>query len=170
MEPDLDFRSSDGTLAVTLPSSRLDEMLAHCRAAGDAETGGILIGRYTERLDRAVVTEITGPPGDSRATRTGFRRGVRGLRALVSTVWRERGEFYLGEWHFHPGASASPSDVDRAQMRAFAANSLHQCPEPILVVIGGDPETEWDLSASVTRDEELIALGLAFRVPDIGQQ
>jgi hypothetical protein len=55
-------------------------------------------------------------------------------------------------------------------MRAFAANSLHQCPEPILVVIGGDPETEWDLSASVTRDEELIALGLAFRVPDIGQQ
>ena len=158
MVADLEFASADRRFGLRLPAGLLDEILGYCRAAIGVETGGILIGRYDTAHDCALVTQVTGPPADSRASRSSFTRGVRGLRRLVLRVWRDRGEYYVGEWHFHPGGSPNPSGIDRAQMRAFAENPAHRCPEPILVIVGGDPATDCRISASVTALGEMIPM------------
>jgi hypothetical protein len=124
---------------VTLEDAAHQEILGRCRAAGGSETGGILIGRYSDWRDRAIVIEATGPPGGSRRSRLAFWRGFRGLTTLLLSRWTEAGTHYLGEWHFHPFLPAHPSKTDIDQMRAFANDPAYRCPRPILVVVGGDP-------------------------------
>ncbi|MBV8526819.1 MAG: Mov34/MPN/PAD-1 family protein [Candidatus Dormibacteraeota bacterium] len=123
-------------------------ILLHCERARKVETGGILIGRYSKLGDQAFVTAVTGPPTDSVATRQSFVRGIRGLQRHISRAWLRR-EFYLGEWHFHPMAAPYPSRRDLAQIKTFALDPDYACPEPILIVIGGDPMSRWDMWAGV---------------------
>jgi len=94
------------------------------------------------------VTEATPPPRDSEYEPATFFRGIAGLTKLLERRWRSR-SFYVGEWHFHPFASARPSPRDLAQMRAFAADPRYRCSRPILIVLGGDPESDWTMEVRV---------------------
>jgi proteasome lid subunit RPN8/RPN11 len=142
------FLAEDQSVAVDIEEAALEAMLAHSRSAGQRETGGVLVGIYSEWLDRAVVKSVTGPPRDSVGSPFSFLRGVRGLSALFARAWR-RGEHYLGEWHFHPCASARPSRQDLRQMAAFASNPDYQVRRTVLVIIGGDPNHESTMSVHV---------------------
>ena len=152
------FLSADGTTAVSVDSGAAADILAHCRKAGRVETGGILIGRYSELGDRAVVVEASGPPRDSRRLAFAFWRGIVGLRTMLADRWRKTGHHYLGEWHFHAFSSAEPSERDLTQMAAFAADADYQCPRPILIVIGGDPANEYGVEAVVLQEGRVIRL------------
>ena len=99
----------------------------------------MLIGHYNEMLDTAVVTRVTGPPPDSRRRRTAFYRGTQGLRELLRDLWRKK-EYYLGEWHYHPGGSPEPSSADIRRMHEIAESEDARCPEPILLVAGTNCE------------------------------
>ena len=116
-----------------------------CRESGALETGGLLVGRYNETHDTAVVTRVWGPPGDSVRRRTSFWRGIHGLQRQLNSLWRT-GEYYLGEWHHHPGGAGQPSTRDTGQMVAIANSLQYNTPEPILIVVGG---LEWELVAHV---------------------
>jgi hypothetical protein len=76
-------------------------------------------------------------------------RTVGKLQAWLDSLWRRKADYYVGEWHYHPGASASPSGVDVAQMRAIARDEKYACPEPLLIILGGDPRAEHWLSATI---------------------
>ena len=78
------------------------------------ETGGIIIGHYDTAFQNATITEFTGPPEDSKTARLRFYRGVKGLRNLLRQYWKERNEYYLGEWHLHPGST--PDQIGRAHV------------------------------------------------------
>ena len=104
---------------------------------------------------------MTGAPPDSRAGPTWFHRGTAGLQRLVGRAWRDRGEYYLGEWHHHPGAAPTPSLTDVTQMRAIATDPARACPEPILVIVGGDPADAWAISAGVYLRDRTQSLGEA---------
>lgn len=133
---------------MTIEATTMTRILLTCERAGEMETGGILIGRYSKLRDQAFVTAVTGPPTDSVATRWSFVRGIRGLQRNISRAWRRR-EFYLGEWHFHPMAAADASRRDLAQIKTFALDTNYRCPEPILIIIGGDPMSRWEMWAGV---------------------
>ena len=107
--------------------------------AGQIETGGIIIGKYNEGLDVATITLISGPPPDSKAGRTWFMRGTKGLKKLMDKCFKNAGTFYLGEWHFHPFASPTPSGQDIRQMKEISADLKYNCPEPIMMILGGKP-------------------------------
>jgi proteasome lid subunit RPN8/RPN11 len=142
------FVSADRELAVKIAPKSLKTMLRETQRAGRRETGGILIGRYTETQDQAIVEEATTAPSDSKREPAAFFRGVAGLTALLKRRWR-RGHYYVGDWHFHPFTSAEPSPRDLAQMRAFSSDPRYQCARPILVVIGGDPRGDWSVEVRV---------------------
>jgi len=146
---DQTFVSDDGRFQLRLPARHVAQMLAFCRGSAGRETGGILVGHYAPTLDCAVVTGVSGPPADSRASRTRFVRGVRGLKQWLRSLWNGPRHYYLGEWHFHPGAAPVPSAADRDQMREIAASPTYHCPEPLLVILGGDPDGDWTISAHV---------------------
>jgi hypothetical protein len=70
-----------------------------------------------------------------------------------------RKEHYLGEWHFHPFAAPSPSSIDYSQMAEIAVSRSWRCPEPVLLIIGGDPRGEWcPYGLVTTRQKERIHL------------
>jgi hypothetical protein len=55
----------------------------------------------------------------------------------------------LGEWHFHPYATPSASADDERQMLTIADDPRYHCPEPILLIMGGDPSGAWTMAAYV---------------------
>jgi len=129
-----EFRSEDGRFGLTVPERALADLRRFCEAAQAVETGGILVGFYTPSGDSAVVTRVTGPPMDSKAGSTWFQRGTDAVNEQLVGFWG-KGEFYLGEWHFHPdGAPPVPSDQDCKQLQEIAASKQYHCPEPILAV------------------------------------
>src|SRR4051812_10740880 len=83
------------------------------------ETGGILIGRYSEDLRIATVTRAETKTSDSISGRTWFIRGRSGLTKLLGQLWGS-GQYYLGEWHTHPEGPPVPSTTDDAQLQRIA--------------------------------------------------
>ena len=145
---DVTFSNAAAPYTVTLCSSSLQQIVAECINAGLNETGGILIGSYSADGSTAIVFEATARPADSLAGRTTFQRGTRGLRSLLQTRWKT-GKYYVGEWHFHPGGLPEPSSDDFESMKSIAANPNYQCPEPVMIILGGNPAGSYSLSASV---------------------
>jgi Prokaryotic homologs of the JAB domain len=149
--------AEDRSIALSISEKILRTIIEECRVSNRLETGGILIGRYTDLLDRAIVDEATRPPRDSKHARTTFARGIAGLKELLRRRWRSQ-RHYLGEWHFHPNASSTPSPKDILQMVAFALDKSYQCTRPVLIVIGGDPSLHLDLTVTVVSPPELTTL------------
>lgn len=162
--PDLEFHSADARFRVHVPSSTVQRLLHLCRSSGRRETGGILVGRYSEMLDCARVGAASGPPSDSVRGAAWFQRGTKGLQAWIERRWASRAEHYLGEWHFHPYAAPVPSDTDVQQVGRIASAPDYRCPEPLLLILGGDPAGRWSISAHVVpRGRAAVALQ---RLPD----
>ena len=64
-EKPVTFQSADGRFSVSLLGNVVEKMVRFCSAAHDLETGGILIGRYSDNRAVAIVEQVTGPPPDS---------------------------------------------------------------------------------------------------------
>ena len=125
---------------VELDEDALAFMLSACEEAGRLETGGILIGTYSDDGGSARVSRAVGPPEGSQATSTRFVRSEAGLAELLKQLWAVQ-QHYLGEWHSHPGGAGVPSAQDRRQMASISDDSAYSCPNPILVIVGGG--TTW---------------------------
>jgi len=146
---DMEFRSEDGRYELQIVANHVRSLLRLCRRACPLETGGILLGHYSVSHERAIVTDITKAASDSRSGRYWFLRGVRGLQRKIDRLWRRNRRYYLGEWHFHPFGSPLPSSTDVGQMFEIAESEQYHCPEPVLLIIGGDPADEWAAKAFV---------------------
>lgn len=133
----LTARTSDGTYGVAIDADSMKEIDRLCSAAGDVETGGILIGHYTMDRSTALVLEVTPPPTDSERGRSWFVRGVAGLRELLRRRWHSKTpRYYVGEWHFHPATAVEPSSDDLDQMERIADAREYSCKEPVLLILG----------------------------------
>jgi hypothetical protein len=153
------LRSDDARFTVVLPRTYLEALVARCARAGRNETGGILVGFYSADGECATVTAIGSAPEDSDSGGTWFRRGVRGIAEWLSALWKEaRPTYYLGEWHFHPFASATASGEDVEQLRTIARDRRYRCPEPILIIVGGNPKARWQIAAYVATPSKVINL------------
>lgn len=147
--PERSFHSADRRFALVMPGTVMAVIRRLCQCARRLETGGVLIGRYSAKSDSAIVDAASGRPPDSRASSHHFERGVSGLQAWLDRRNARRGSHYLGEWHFHPHASPQPSSIDRNQLRAISKAPQYRCPQPVLLILGGDPHAEWKVSVSV---------------------
>ena len=155
----MELRSQDSDLRARLLAPVLEAMLRICRSAGCVETGGILVGYYTQDLDCAIITRVSAVPKDSRHAAAVFVRGTAGLRPWLRRLWeRKRREYYLGEWHFHPMASPYPSPRDISETRRNAKDPKRNCSVPLLVIIGGDPRKGCILKAFVYAKRGLVEL------------
>jgi len=146
---DLLLWSKDYKFGLSMEETFLLEALKKCSDSNLHETGGILVGYYTHAHDCAIVTELSGPPEDSVRKHGLLIRGTRGLQSWIIRLWNEKKHYYLGEWHFHPGGVPVPSQDDIEQMRKLSMDKKLKCPEPILLIIGGDPRGEWTVNAYI---------------------
>lgn len=148
-EDDLEFLSDDSRYGLIVERKCLQKLLRVCREAKDLEVGGIVMGVYDAKHRYAWVKSISDAPSDSSSNQRWFQRGISGLQFLLDKYWQQRQFYYLGEWHFHPNASAEASAVDIEQMRSISLSAAYNCPEPILVILGDDPKGNWEIRSYV---------------------
>lgn len=153
------FVSQIHGVSVQLTAAAVSTIKEHAVAAGDHETGGILLGSYDRDGNNVTVSEATAQPKDSQSGRRWFRRGVHGLKALLRSRWGH-GEYYIGEWHSHPGATPEPSANDIKEMRAISREFSYRCPKPIMIIAGTSAGREIYLSTSVFEGGNLVRLHL----------
>ena len=152
------YVSNTKEFTVEIDSSLLEDCFIECDKSSNYETGGILIGNYSDDMRTAVIRNISKAPSDSKRGRANFKRGVKGLIDVLNKAWAESGNYYLGEWHYHPNNSSKPSRTDVQQMNELSRNRRLKCPEPILLIIGGNNRLGWDISLHVFKNNITVEL------------
>jgi integrative and conjugative element protein (TIGR02256 family) len=145
----LEFISDDQKFGIRIEDKEIFQILRICRAARNIEVGGIIVGTYDSKHRYALVKTISDAPPDSLKDKDWFQRGIENLQDMLNYFWDKKQCFYLGEWHFHPNNSAQASSLDIKQMQKISTSKSFNCPEPILIILGGNPSKDWDLSAYV---------------------
>jgi hypothetical protein len=131
------WQSTDEEYCVILWKQARQKLVQMRDRGGSEETGGILVGFYSDDLTTAIVTQATEPPSDSLRGATWFHRGVAGLRKMLSGLWEKPNRLdHLGEWHDHTAPHIRLSERDIREMKDISGSSRYQCSEPILIVIG----------------------------------
>ena len=150
------FQDSSRIYNINLSNEVYEQMLCYCNKANSYETGGVLIGNYSQNQTMANILQITSPPKNYKHAKCNFRRGSDGLKKLLDTVWNQ-GQYYLREWHYHPNASSLPSGIDKNQMIRLSQDQKLNCPEPILIIIGGCKDN-WKIDVRVFINKQEIIL------------
>jgi len=96
------------------------------------ETGGVLIGRYSEAGELFQIVDLLPAPEDSKRAPELFELGTRGLkRAIREVVDRSGGTLQaVGTWHSH----LSPSGPSLTDVASGAMLAMHQL-APLLMLI-----------------------------------
>ncbi len=147
--PDIEFWSADHQYGLQISEKDVSKILSACRQSVNEETGGILVGYYNAVHNCALVTAASGAPPDSKSGHTWFERGISGLQVWLNSLWNKKKQYYLGEWHFHPYSEPAVSLRDVTQLSDIASAESYHCPEPVLLIVGGDPQAVWTTRAFV---------------------
>ena len=124
-------------LEVEFSFDKIEKLAIESLSRSSNETGGVLTGYYSKDGAKAFIVSFHKQTVDSKGTRFNFIRGKKGLTELMKKLWKNQ-EYYLGEWHLHPYSSSIASSVDLAQIQEISKEEQYKCPEPILVIIGGE--------------------------------
>ena len=150
------FQDKNQSYSVKFDTKAYEQMLYYCAISNPYETGGILIGNYSSNQAIANILQITPPPKNSRHSKCTFYRGIDGLKRILDLAW-DQGQYYLGEWHYHPNASSAPSNIDKNQMIVLSQDQKLKCPEPILIIVGGYQDS-WNINARLFVNKQEIIL------------
>lgn len=103
------------------------------------EVGTSLVGYYSNDGFEASILGLAPLSSDSKGSRTSFYRGTAGLRKFFAKLYQicSGKRYYVGEWHSHPDATPIPSGKDNRNQLEIAEDIETDCPECILVIIGG---------------------------------
>lgn len=102
----------------------------------DLLTGGVLVGKYSEDLFTAIITEVLPAPLDSFGGIDWFRRGISGLEDILIQRWNNKNRtFYLGEWFYIPSDFIEFKD-NFFNTREISEDEKYSCKSPILLLVG----------------------------------
>ncbi|MHB8089804.1 MAG: Mov34/MPN/PAD-1 family protein [Anaerolineaceae bacterium] len=138
MNPTNNWVAKNGEYHLEITTNAHNALERECSKNENLETGGILIGYYSDDHATAIITEITTPPSDSSAGHTWFHRGIHGLQSILLNRWQHTSTrtYYIGEWHYHPALQVIPSNEDNNQMKDISRSQNYQCKKPIMLIAG----------------------------------
>jgi integrative and conjugative element protein (TIGR02256 family) len=145
---ELKFLDDQHIFSIRIKQLFVEDILNRCDKSLPNETGGILVGSYIDNYSCANISKVLKAPPDSRSGPTWFHRGTKGVKLQLDRLWKEKKQYYIGEWHFHPNNSSNLSFQDIRQMKAISINKKYNCPEPILLIVGGNTK-HWEFSTYV---------------------
>lgn len=155
---DLKYLNNGGSFGVVITDKMVNDIFEKCKCSYPNETGGILIGQYSNELKLAHITIVTGAPRDSKMGKRWFHRGTSKLQRILDEAWDEQGDYYLGEWHYHPDGAPEPSFYDIKEMKKISNNKNYNCPEPILIIAGHVSFSDLDIGVHVFYQDKYISL------------
>lgn len=118
----------------------MDAIRRMAEEAAPRETGGTLVGRYSDDGREALVTAALEAKTGARRRRTRFYRPPDDVDDQLERVYRASGgrTHYLGEWHTHPRAAPTPSPTDLDALRELARSRNVAADTPVMIIVGGD--------------------------------
>lgn len=135
-----------------LSYSFVQEIEAECARAFPDETGGILLG-YRGGTDELVVTAVIGPGPRAHHSPYAFSPDYDFHEREVARIYHESGRNwnYLGDWHSHPGGGPRLSKTDRSTIARIGSSAEARAPEPVMLVVWGESNDGWHLTAYRSR-------------------
>lgn len=102
------------------------------------ETGGLLFGEFDEVLGIAWVSNVSGPPKDSKFSPTEFNLGIQGISDLSNQYAQKTHGMvrYIGTWHTHPGSSPNPSETDLCGIAKIFAETPSDSHHHLMIIVG----------------------------------
>lgn len=128
------FVEEFGGPAIVLTAEALSAMDKYRQKAKEA--GGQLFAKF-DGADTTIV-EATSPKLLDKRSRCGFRPNKMLQRLEIYDRYR-KGLHFVGDWHTHPEAIPSPSDVDVKGMAESFHLSVHNLRAFVMVILGTDP-------------------------------
>jgi integrative and conjugative element protein (TIGR02256 family) len=111
------------------------------------ETGGMLVGYWSESGDAVITGTIEGGPQAVRRPNCFVPDGIWQQERLDEIYIRSgRVHTYLGDWHSHPIGALRPSRRDRDTAKRIAKEKEARAPHP-LTVIGSTYDGQWSWAA-----------------------
>ena len=128
----------------------MNKILRIADKAHPDEGGTALYGHYSVDGKVAFIEGVAPESKDSEGSRFRFKRGASGLADFFRRLFeRSRGgQFYVGEFHSHPGGAPRPSHTDDETQFSIACDGESCCEAPVLVLVGGSPK-ERDIAVFV---------------------
>ncbi|MFN8578868.1 MAG: Mov34/MPN/PAD-1 family protein [Candidatus Sericytochromatia bacterium] len=123
---------------MNITSDCLIKIINIAKSAHPKEIGSSLIGYYSKDGFDAYITNIVEISNDSKGTNNRFIRGTKGLKKFFSQLKSTQNQHYIGEWHSHPDYYSIPSNIDDNSQFDISNNEKVNCPECLLLIIGGD--------------------------------
>lgn len=155
------WSSLDSKFTLQISNDLIFKLSCFADDANDIETGGIIVGRYSNDNSKAFITDFIPPATDTIKEKYSIRRGNKGLRNLLKSLWSQNDRvYYVGEWHYHPELLVNPSTVDLDQMKEISNNPSYQCKAPLMVIIGKGKEGLHDIKVMVFPFGEPIQLNV----------
>ncbi|WP_158809562.1 thiamine biosynthesis protein ThiF [Beijerinckia sp. L45] len=123
---------ADGGVGVRM-SARVDEAIrAEIAARPCGETGGVIVGRFSQIGNTFHIVDLLPAPPDSTFSPERFVLGTIGLKAAIRKVLKDSGNslYVLGTWHNHL-IKVGPSGLDAATAAGLAMRQFF----PVLMLI-----------------------------------
>lgn len=98
------------------------------------EFGGFLIGNYAADFKTVYITDFLLPKKYSGSS-FGFERSVEGLERKFNELFDQKKQYFVGEWHTHPGGSTMYSQTDLNAMIKTAECETVSIENPILLIL-----------------------------------
>lgn len=140
---------------VVLPESAFARMCRLAVRAAPNETGGTLVGHYHTNTATAWVERALGVRRGAQTGRTHFYRPPDEIDKQLADIYRtsDGHTHYLGEWHTHPGATPTPSQLDLRTLLELARSTAVATDTPLLFVLGGTFTSPYDIACIVVDPE-----------------
>lgn len=156
------WRFPERGCAVHIPGEVLAAMRRMAASSKPRETGGTLVGHYSEDRREAFVTCALEAKTGARKQRTRFYRPPDDVDGQLARIYQESGGLthYLGEWHTHPGGAPAPSPTDLSTLRSLAKSRSVATDTPFMVILGGNLRTTAKASCTLAEKTGRILVGL----------
>jgi integrative and conjugative element protein (TIGR02256 family) len=123
-----------------------DLMVSEADRCAPYETGGVLMGYWSDDPRALVVVESVGPGPEADHRLASFAPDHVYQEAEIERIYLESGRriTYLGDWHTHPNGIAALSLTDRITQVRIARNRDARAPNAVMAILaGGSPS--WTL-------------------------
>lgn len=152
---------------VHIPGEVLAAMREAAARSKPRETGGTLVGHYSEDFREAFVTAALEANIAARKQRARFYRPPDDEDGQLARIYEEsRGlTHYLGEWHTHPEAAPTPSPTDLSTLGGLARSRSVATDTPFMVILGGTFHTTGVASCTLAERTGRTLSGLHERRP-----
>ncbi len=120
------------------------------------EFGGFLVGKYSTDFKSVEITDVI-LPKKYKSTPTQFQRSIDGLERVFEKLFKEKQEYYIGEWHTHPNGSSNYSTTDLNAMIEIANCETVQIKNPILLILSLNKSDVKDFTFYYYDNKKLIS-------------